>query len=101
MDIQCSSSTYTKTSDIVDVLRVFDELGLETQETCKKSNDFLSKPIMLPDGLELDDKAYQIIRNKSAGKSIFGINLISIIQSKKKLKEIKILSVNNDLVHSY
>lgn len=91
-----------KSSSIVDVLKIFDELGAEIQETIKKRNDFLSNPITAPTDIELDDEVYEAIKNKSVGKSAFGITgLVGKSAAKKKLEQIRILSAAPDTLEDW
>lgn len=84
-----------KSSRAEDVLKIFDELGAEIQETVKERNDFLSKPVITPCDIELDDEVCEAIKNRSVGKSAFGITgLVGKSASKKKLEEIRILSTS-------
>ncbi len=82
-----------KTSDTTDIIKIFDELGLEILNAAKSLNTFLARPVSIPKVVDIDDELYRAVKDKVAGKSLFGIlDLIGKAKTKKQLREILIVS---------
>jgi very-short-patch-repair endonuclease len=83
------------TSD--DILDLFEALGSEIKDAVEARRVFLTKPVVLPAGIEIDTEFTEAFRNLSEGKRPFGFRgIVGKGKAKKKLDAIQVLTSKPD-----
>jgi very-short-patch-repair endonuclease len=99
--IECFGSWYKSARNLLKqpseslppILEIFDSLCAEIKTAIAERREFLSRPVSVPQGMELDDEIMLAIKNKILGKSPFGIiGLVGKNAEKRKLEEIRIMT---------